>query len=61
MYELEDLVAIYAEYNEISANETFVMYDDGRISKKDLLEAYLHTEGIFGYTDTLWSIFETLK
>lgn len=61
MYELEDLIAIYAEYNEISINESFEMYDDGRISKKDLLEAYLHNESIWGYTDTLWNIFEILK
>ena len=61
MYDLEDLLNNYAEYNEIPISQAFTMYDDGRISKKDLLEAYLFMEGIYGYTDTLWSIFETLR
>ena len=60
-YTLEDLVAKYAEYNEMTEEEAKELYEDGRISKKDLLEAYLHDEGIFGYTDTLWDIFETFK
>lgn len=61
MYEIEYLIATYADYNEISPAEAFLMYFHGRISKKDLLEAYLFMEGIFGYTDAIWSIFETLK
>lgn len=61
MYDMEDLMNTYAEYNEIPIAMVFQMYDDGRISKKDLLEAYLLMEGIFGYTDILWSIFETLR
>lgn len=59
-YTLEDLIAKYAEYNEMTEEEAKELYEDGRIGKIDLLEAYLHDEGIFGYTDTLWGIFETL-
>ena len=61
MLEMEDLIAIFAEYNEIGVMKAMYMYENGEISKKELLEAYLFMEGIFGYTDTLWSIFETLK
>lgn len=61
MYEMEDLIKTYADYNEISTEMAAEMHQDGRVSKKDLLEAYLFMEGIYGYTDTLWSIFETLK
>lgn len=59
-YTLEDLIGVYAEYNEITVDETNELYNDGRISKYDLLEAYLHDEGIYGYTSSLWSIFEAL-
>lgn len=60
-YDLEDLLSIYAEQNSISIDEAFEWYDQGRIPKVSLLEAYLEEEGIFGYTSALWSIFETLK
>lgn len=61
MYELNDLIDLYAQYHEIGYMTAKKMYECGRISGKDLLEAYLFMEGIFGYTETLWSIFETLK
>lgn len=60
-YTLEDLIEKYAEYNEMTVEEAKELFEDGRISKIDLLEAYLHDEGIFGYTDTLWSIFQALS
>ena len=60
-YDIEDLIQVYAEYNEILISEARELYEDGRISKYDLLEAYLHEEGIYGYTSTIWSIFEALK
>ena len=60
-YTLEDLIAKYAEYNEMTVEDANKLYKDGRISKIGLLEAYLHDEGIFGYTDTLWGIFEVFK
>ena len=59
-YNLEDLLSIYADQNEISIDEAFEQYDHGRISKVDLLQAYLEEEGILGYTVSLWSIFEAL-
>lgn len=59
-YELEDLLAIYAEQNEITIDEAFEQYEHGGISKVDLLQAYLEEEGIYRYTSTLWSIFEAL-
>lgn len=60
-YNLEDLLSIYADQNEISIDEAFEQYDHGTISKVDLLAAYLKEEGIFGYTSSLWSIFEALS
>ncbi len=60
MYNLEDLLAIYAEQNEITEDEAFEQYDKGLITKCDLLTAYLEDEGIFGYDAALWSIFEAL-
>ena len=60
-YALEDLIAKYAEYNEMTEEEAKELYKKGRIGKIDLLEAYLHDEGIFGYTDALWGIFEAFK
>ena len=59
-YTIEDLIEKYAEYNEMSVEEAKELYEDGRIGKYDLLESYLHDEGIFGYTSSLWSIFEAL-
>lgn len=61
MYKLNDLIDLYAQYHEIGYKTAKDMYKYGRISNKDLLEAYLFMEGIYGYTDTLWSIFETLR
>ena len=57
-YTIKDLIETYADYNEMTVDEANELYEDGRISKYDLLEAYLHDEGIFGYTSCLWSIFE---
>lgn len=59
-YTLEDLIEVYANYNEMELEEATQLYLDQRISKVDLLEAYLHDEGIYGYTSSIWSIFETL-
>lgn len=59
-YTLEDLIEVYANYNEMELEEATQLYLDERISKVDLLEAYLHEEGIYGYTSSIWSIFETL-
>lgn len=59
-YTIGDLIEKYAEYNEMTVDEATDLYADGRISKYDLLESYLHDEGIFGYTSSLWSIFEAL-
>ena len=60
-FTIEDLIDKYAEYNDMSVDEARELYEDGRISKYDLLESYLHDEGIFGYTSSLWSIFEALS
>lgn len=60
-YTVDDLIKVYAEYNEMTVEEAKELHEDGRIGKVDLLEAYLHNEGIFGYTDSLLSIFEALK
>lgn len=60
-YTLEDLIEVYAEYNEIAITEAYELYYDERISKYDLLESYLHNEGIYGYTSSIWSIFESLR
>lgn len=59
-YNLEDLLNIYADQNEMNIEEAFEQYDHGIITKCDLLEAYLEEEGIYGYTSSLWSIFEAL-
>lgn len=59
-YNLEDLLSIYADQNEITIDEAFKQYDHGKISKVDLLAAYLEEEGILGYTSSIWSIFEAL-
>ena len=59
-YTLEDLIEVYANYNEMELEEATQLYLDERINKVDLLEAYLHNEGIYGYTSSIWSIFETL-
>ena len=59
-YTIEDLIKNYAECEEISHEEANEQYEAGMISKYSLLEAYLHNEGIFGYTPILWSIFEAL-
>ena len=59
-YTLEDLIEVYANYNEMELEEATQLYLDQRINKVDLLEAYLHDEGIYGYTSSIWSIFETL-
>lgn len=56
-YTIEDLIEIYAEYNEMEIDEAYELYYDERISKYDLLEAYLHNEGIFGYTQQIWHIY----
>ncbi len=60
MYNLEDLLAIYADQNYITVDEAFEQYGSGLITKCELLAAYLEDEGIFGYTSALWSIFKTL-
>ena len=57
-YTLEDLIVKYAVCNKMTAEEAAERYENGEIGKKDLLGAYLCDEGIFGYTDTLWGIFE---
>ena len=59
--EVQDLIKRYATQYDLSVKEATKRYRDGQISKYELLEAYLHDEGIFGYTDSIWSIFEALK
>lgn len=59
-YTLEDLIERYATHYDLSVKEATKRYQEGRVSKRDLLEAYLHDECIFGYTSSLWSIFEAL-
>ena len=58
-YTQEDLIAKYAEYNGTTVEKAKEEYKAGRIGKKDLLKAYLYGEGIYGYTDALWGIFES--
>ena len=58
---LQDLIERYATQYDLSVKEVTKRYRDGRVSKRDLLEAYLHDEGIYGYTYSLWNIFEALK
>ena len=60
-YTIEDLIEEYADYNEMSVEEGRELYEDGRIGEYDLLDSYLHNEGIFGYTSSIWSIFEALS
>ena len=60
-YTIEELIEIYAELAEIDYEEAAEMYDGGIIDKKDLLAAYLENEGIYGYTNTIWAIFNALK
>lgn len=59
-YKLEDLIELYADQNEMDYDEAWEKYERGLIQKVDLLGAYLEEEGIFGYTSTLWSIYEAL-
>lgn len=59
-YTLEDLIEVYANYNGMTVEEAKELYKDGRISKRDLLDAYLLDEGIIGFTSSLWSVFEAL-
>lgn len=61
MYNLEDLLSIYAVQNDITIDEAFEWYDHGRIPKVSLLEGFLEEEGLYGYTSTIWSIFEALR
>lgn len=58
---LQNLIERYATQYGLSVKEATKRYEDGRVSKRDLLEAYLHDEGIYGYTCSLWNIFEALK
>ena len=58
---LEGLIKRYAIQYDLSVKEATKRYQAGQVSKRDLLEAYLHDEGIYGYTYSLWSIFEALK
>lgn len=60
-YDITDLFAVYANYHEIDLNEVQEGYNEGEISKFDLLDAYLKDEGIYGYSSSIWSIFEALS
>lgn len=60
-YTIEELIEIYAEVAGIDFDEAAEMYNGGIIDKKDLLAAYLENEGFYGYTNTIWHIFNTLK
>ena len=57
---LKELIERYATQYDLSVKEATQRYQEGRINKRDLLEAYLHDEGIYGYTYSLWNIFEAL-
>ena len=58
---LQDLIERYATQYNLSVKEATKRYQEGSVNKRDLLEAYLHDEGIYGYTYSLWNIFEALK
>lgn len=60
MNTLEDLIERYATHYDMSVKEATKRYQEGRVNKRDLLEAFLHDEGIYGYTHTLWNIFKVL-
>lgn len=59
-YTIEDLIKIYADHKEITEKEAMERYQRGQIKKIQLLEVYLHNEGIHGYTIALYSIFAAL-
>lgn len=60
-YTIEELIEIYADYNEIEYTEALEQYYEKRIDKLDLLDAFLGDAGIYGYTNILWHVFQTLK
>ena len=58
---IKDLLDIYAEQHE---QDRDIVEDDfymDLITPKDLLGAYLEYEGIFGYEQALWSVFQALR
>ena len=57
---LVNLLKLYAEQNAIPINRAIQRYYNGNISKMELLHAYLEEEGIYGYTQAIWKIFEAL-
>ena len=56
MYRNECL-KLYAEQHNINYEEACKLYDNKEIGGYELFEAYLHEEGIFGYTTAIITTF----
>ena len=52
-----DLLKVYAEVNDISWLQAKYEWDKGIISPYELLDCWLHYEGIRGYTQILITAF----
>lgn len=55
-----DLIDTYAALNKIDKAEALHLWYRGNITARDLLEATLEDEGIFGYTEMLVNVIKTL-
>lgn len=51
-----ELIARYAEVNDMSIQEAAEQYVHGHITNNDLWEAWLEYEGIIGYASTIKQI-----
>ena len=47
--DLVDLLERYVEVNTMQLHDAWIAWDEGAIDKFDLMDAYLESEGIFGY------------
>ena len=58
---LDNLIDLYAEMNTMQKYDAQIAYNEGAIDKFDLLDAYLESEGIFGYGYVFRELFELLE
>ena len=58
---LNDLINTYAEVNTMTRFDAHIAYNEGKIDKFDLLDAWLEYEGIIGYGYEFRMLFELLE
>lgn len=61
MVNFYDIIDTYADLHHMDKSEVLHLWYRGSIDAKDLLEADLENEGIFGYLEHILDIMKTLQ